>query len=381
MQTYILAFVVSFLFAIIFTPQLQRFAIKFNIVDNPSARKVHKQAIPLLGGLAIFSSFAVALLLIAQPFSKVVQGIFLGGTLMILLGLWDDYLGMKPGKKFLGQIFIALVMIFIFGIHSDIFNGDSLDIFDFTLSLIWIVGITNSFNLLDNMDGLSAGIAGIAACFFFLLAAQRGQVDLAITMAILAGSCFGFLKYNFSPASIFMGDMGSMFLGLTLALAGITVQVRSLTQWVIAETLPIQNFQIFTGLIPLLILGIPIFDTTLVTVLRLTHGKKISDGGKDHSSHRLKITRNSLQRWIDKFIIGIIRLTRRRKQAQQHVAHGIAHSRAVLMLYASEFAFGSVALLMTRANIWQAITMLILVVIVSFLAAAKLAKAAVYESR
>ncbi|MBU0581155.1 MAG: undecaprenyl/decaprenyl-phosphate alpha-N-acetylglucosaminyl 1-phosphate transferase [Candidatus Margulisbacteria bacterium] len=383
MQIYLLAFTIAFITVLYITPKIQRFAIKFNIVDNPSARKVHKKAIPLLGGLAIFAAFSICLLLIAQPFSQITQGIFLGGCLIILLGLWDDYLGLKPLKKFLGQVMIALIMIFIFNIHSTIFNGSDFNILDFILSLLWIVGITNSFNLLDNMDGLATGIAGIAATFFFILAFKRGQADLAIVMIILAGSCFGFLKYNFSPATIFMGDMGSMFLGLTLALAGITVQVRSLSEWVLSETLPIQNYQIFTGLIPLLILGIPIFDTTLVTILRILSGRKISEGGKDHSSHRLKSTRNALQRRLDKFIIGIIRLTHRNKPSQQHIVHGIAHSRAVLMLYASEIAFGFVALILTRANVWQATSLIILVIIVSFLAAAKLAKAAVYyvESR
>jgi UDP-GlcNAc:undecaprenyl-phosphate GlcNAc-1-phosphate transferase len=381
MPQYILAFLISFLCVIVLTPQVKRFALRYKIVDNPSARKVHKKPTPLLGGLAIFSAFAICLHIVVHPLPKEIQGLFLAGALVILLGLWDDYLGMKPGTKFLGQVLITLLVIFVFDIRSSIFNHDFHDLLDVGLSLLWIVGLTNSFNLLDNMDGLSAGIAGIAAFFFFILAAKAGQGALALTMAILAGSCAGFLIYNFSPASIFMGDMGSMFLGSTLAMTGVLVQIRSLNTWVLADSFPIQNYQVFTGIVPLLILGLPIFDTTLVTILRILNGRRISQGGKDHASHRLKMTRNALQRRIDKFIIGFIRLSNRRNKAQQHARHGIAHSRAVLMLYASEFAFGSMALLMAQVNLWQAVTILILVLVLAFLAAAKLAKVAVYEKQ
>ncbi len=378
---YIVAFVLSFIAVIIFTPMVKRFAMTYNIVDNPSARKVHKKPTPLLGGLAIFSAFAVVLHFVVSPLPKEIQGIFVAGALVVILGLWDDYMGMKPSVKFLGQLLIALVAIFIFDVRSCMFDHDFHDILDIALSIFWVTGITNSFNLLDNMDGLSAGIAGIASCFFFALAAKAGQVPLALTMAVLAGSCFGFLKYNFSPASIFMGDMGSMFLGVTLALTGIVVQIRALDSWVLAETFPLVDYQIFTGIVPLLILGLPIFDTSLVTILRILNGRRISQGGKDHASHRLKMSRNAFQRLLDKFIIGIIRLSNRKNKAQQHALHGIAHSRAVLMLYASEIAFGGMALLMARVNLWQALTILVLVIALSVLAAGKLAKVAVYESQ
>jgi UDP-GlcNAc:undecaprenyl-phosphate GlcNAc-1-phosphate transferase len=279
-------------------PLVRSAATRFGVTDAPSARKMHTTPVPLLGGAAIWIGFVVPMLLILvldpAPYVKQFGGVIAGATVASLVGLWDDRWGMKPIFKLVGQLVAAALMI-AFG--TQIRVGESLAAaahlpgllggaaaLDIGATLLWIVGITNALNLMDNMDGLAGGVAGWAAFFFFLLAGFSGQSLVAPLALALAGACVGFLYYNFRPGHIFMGDTGSLFLGFLLSAVGILLRFPVLHDPLTGETI---NHQSVTWMIPLLVLGLPIFDTTLVTVSRLRRGVPITRGGRDHTSHRL----------------------------------------------------------------------------------------------
>lgn len=296
-KLYITIFLSSLVGSLIATPIIKRIALRFRIIDLPSGRKIHLEPIPLLGGLGIAIVFLIVFSLFSRPSGELLAAIF-GSLIILVIGLIDDIYSLPPFLKLSGQILAAWLVI-IFGVSISFTNNPNIDI---PLTFLWIVGITNSFNLLDNMDGLSVGIAGIASFFFFLLASLQGQFLIASLSISLAGACFGFLKYNFRPAQIFMGDTGSMFLGFTLSIVGIKLRFSPLIS--------------FSWAIPIIVLGLPIFDTTLVTISRMIRRVKVSEGGKDHSSHRL-------------------------------VGLGLSHTKAVLLLYLISITFGILSLLLT----------------------------------
>lgn len=268
----VLIFVASFLFAVTATPLVRRFALVVGFVDQPNARKLHSSPIPLLGGLAMYAAFVGAVVFFGgEQFINQFVGILLGATLVSFLGIWDDLRPMSAYVKLGGQVLGALILV-ITNVEVEFLHNPVLNI---ALTVLWVVGITNALNLLDNMDGLSGGIAAIAAGFFTLLAALNGQFLVGGLAAALFGVSIGFLFYNFNPASIFMGDAGSLFLGFMLAAVGIKLRFPTQTDTV-------------TWMIPLFVLGIPIFDTTLVFISRLRQGKNpLTTPGKDHLSHRL----------------------------------------------------------------------------------------------
>ncbi|MCZ7543456.1 MAG: undecaprenyl/decaprenyl-phosphate alpha-N-acetylglucosaminyl 1-phosphate transferase [Anaerolineae bacterium] len=213
----------------------------------------------------------LALVLLGLPGHFVELGAILAGaTLMALLGLWDDRRELRPGMKFVGQL-VAGVVLILAGVHVSLFG---VPVLDWALTLFWLVGITNAINFLDNMDGLAAGVSAIAAGFIFVIAAIEGQYLVGSLAAALCGASFGFLVYNFNPASSFMGDMGSMVLGFTLAVLGIKLRFEGTPQTI-------------TWMVPIIVLALPIFDTTLVTFTRLRERRSVSQGGTDHTSHRL----------------------------------------------------------------------------------------------
>ena len=267
-------FAAALVLALVLTPAFRALARPLGYLDRPNPRKPHTRPTPLLGGAAILVAFAAAVLARGDV-RRDLWGILAGATVVFALGLIDDRRGMHPGVKLAGQA-TAAVLVISSGIRVT-FLGDGPAGYAFTL--VWIVGITNAFNLLDNMDGLSAGVGAISAAGFAVLASRYvllgwEQHPTAIAAAALAGACVGFLPYNLGGASIFMGDAGSMPLGLILASLAAFGSWRS-------PALP-------TSLaIPVLILAYPIFDTTLVTFCRWRDGRPISQGGTDHSSHRL----------------------------------------------------------------------------------------------
>ncbi len=269
---YVLVAITALLAVVLATPVVRRVAWRFGFVDQPSFRKVHETPMPRLGGLAIYAGFVVALLALGTRFRfHEAVGILVGATLVSVVGGIDDRNPLGPLPKLLAQALAAGILI-ISGVQVEVFDQQWLNV---VVTVIWVVGITNALNFLDNMDGLSAGVAAVAAAFFLLLAALNNQYLVGLLSAALLGACIGFLVYNFNPASIFMGDSGSLFIGFVLAALGIKLRFPA-------------NTDIVTWMGPVLVLGLPILDTTLVTVSRLRRGKNpLTTAGKDHISHRL----------------------------------------------------------------------------------------------
>ena len=303
--TFLLIFASALILAIGGTPIARRIALRLGVIDQPDFRKIHINPIPLLGGVAIYGSFIAALLLFGNRYRlNELVSILVGASLMSFLGMWDDRRGLHPLLKLLGQ-FLAASILVLTGVRIGTFPWEALNI---AVTLGWVVVITNSMNLLDNMDGLSGGIGATAAIFFLLLAAMNDQYLVGALSAALVGACLGFLVYNFNPASIFMGDAGSLFLGFILAAVGIKLRFP-------------EGIQIVTWMVPVLILGLPLFDTTLVIISRLRRGfNPLTTPGKDHTSHRL-------------------------------VAMGYTRREAVLICYLISAGLGVVALFITQANI------------------------------
>ncbi len=308
MTSYILIALSALLLAVGGTPIMRQVAIRLGVVDRPNTRKIHATPVPLLGGAAIYLAFVLVLALYGdRAFINEAISIFLGASIMSFMGVVDDRWGLGSYVKLLGQLAAAAVLMYA-GVRVQLFGGW----LDYAITTVWIVGITNALNLLDNMDGLSGGIAMIAAAFFTLLAALSDQYLVGALAAALVGACAGFLVYNWNPARIFMGDTGSLFLGFLLAAVGIKLRFPT-------------NSPTVTWLIPILVLAIPIFDTTLVFVSRLRRGKNpLTTPGKDHLSHRLA------------------RLTGSRREA-------------VLICYLLAGAIGLVAVFLTQATRGEAI--------------------------
>ena len=283
-MTYLLP-LTSFLICLAMTPAVRSIAVQRGWVARPSQERWHQKTTALMGGIAIYIGMAIPLFLVADfkslsphvvrttgilPSADPVAVLWVGLTLMFILGLLDDFINIKPHTKLLGQIMIASLVAFL-GFRLNWFvslTGDTI------VTIFWIVGITNALNLLDNMDGLCAGIGLITS---LALAWMFGKDALYIMMAalILVGALAAFLLYNFNPASIFMGDSGSLMIGFSVAfLSLIYAEIHATTK-------------IAAVVVPILILMVPIFDTTLVTLIRTLSGRKASIGGKDHTSHRL----------------------------------------------------------------------------------------------
>jgi UDP-GlcNAc:undecaprenyl-phosphate GlcNAc-1-phosphate transferase len=286
-------------------PLVKRAAIRFGFVDEPSARKVHTRAVPRLGGAAIYLGCIAALLIFGDRFYVAqLVSILVGATFVSFLGMWDDRRGLRPLLKLAGQV-LATGILVVSGIQVSFSPYLVLNLF---ATALWMVGITNALNLLDNMDGLSGGVATVASVFFFLLAVMSGQYLVSSLAAALLGACLGFLYYNLNPASVFMGDTGSLFIGFVLAALGIKLRFPD-------------NVAFVTWMIPVVVLGLPIFDTVLVVISRLRRGlNPLTTPGKDHVSHRL-------------------------------VMLGATQREAVLILYLVCCALGVVAMFLTQATI------------------------------
>jgi UDP-GlcNAc:undecaprenyl-phosphate GlcNAc-1-phosphate transferase len=300
--------IAGFAAAVGFTPITKRLAVHLGVLDQPSSRKVHQTPTPLMGGLAIYGAFVLAVAFFSPPFYLVEFGAIVTGiTWLALVGFVDDRHGMHPLVKLSAQVAAAIVLM-VAGIHVRIFEIDVLNI---ALSLVWIVGITNAMNLQDNMDGLAAGITAIASIFFFVMAVREELSLVSSLAAALGGASIGFLIYNFNPASTFMGDMGSMVLGFLLSVLAIKLDFGVTP-----------DRQIITWMVPVVVLGLPIFDTTLVVFTRLREKRSPMQGGKDHSSHRL-------------------------------VGLGFSQRSAVLILYATCVFLGFTAIQLSHASINQ----------------------------
>jgi UDP-GlcNAc:undecaprenyl-phosphate GlcNAc-1-phosphate transferase len=274
---YLLLF--AFLLSFLLTPLTRLISIKLKILDVPDERKIHEKPVPLLGGLAIYISYVVTIFL-NFSFSIELKAVVIGGTIILVIGLIDDIKKIPATWKLISQILASGILI-TFGVKlsflPNIWWGNLGEII---LTVIWIVGITNAVNFFDGMDGLATGLAAICSLCFFIVSVLTHQSYLGFLTIALAGSCFGFLKFNFKPASIFLGDTGSTFLGFTLA--GIAV----MGGW--AE----KNPKVALSL-PILILSVFIFDMIYITLARVSDGRVknlkewIEYTGKDHLHHRL----------------------------------------------------------------------------------------------
>jgi UDP-GlcNAc:undecaprenyl-phosphate/decaprenyl-phosphate GlcNAc-1-phosphate transferase len=270
----ILILFVALTFSIVATPLARRVALWAGVVAVPRSRDIHTLPVPLLGGAAIYGAFVVTLLLFGdRAYIRELVGILTGATLISLFGLADDRWGLSAPLKLLGQI-LAGVVLLVGGTQVHLFP---LPWLNWLITLVWVVGITNALNFLDNMDGLSGGVATIAASFFLLLAFMNEprQILVGAMAAALIGACVGFLRYNLNPATIFMGDTGSLFIGFILA--ALAIKLRFLG-----------NVPAVTWMVPVCILAVLIFDTALVVVARLRRRvNPFTTAGKDHLSHRL----------------------------------------------------------------------------------------------
>lgn len=273
-RTYLAAFIVALATALAVTPLARRVALRHGVLDHPGERKVQSDPVPYLGGVGIVLAFVAAMTLgslvydLGGEYTKL--AVILGGAVVLAaMGLWDD-LRPIPGWVKAVVILPLAVALYAAGVRADPFGTWQLN---FLLTVGWVAGIVNAFNFLDNMDGLTAGVSAIAAAFFAVLAAGSEQVVVGALAAAVAGCALGFLWYNRPPARIFMGDMGSHFLGWLLA--------------AVALELEFENLKRVAFFVPIAILGVPIFDTALIVTSRIRRGLSPMQAGLDHTSHRL----------------------------------------------------------------------------------------------
>jgi len=290
---YLLIAAVGALVTFLVTPLVRRFAISRGMVDTPGGRKVHSTPIPRLGGVAIFLGVMAAVAaqaageyfagwggtLVDGGTARVrILGVLVAMAVVFLVGLIDDIVSLSPGVKLLGQVVAAAIAV-ASGLRiayiGNPFGGGlvSLGLLAAPITLVYIVAFTNVINLIDGLDGLAAGVTGIAAVSLLLLAAQGNRLDAAVLAAAVIGTCAAFLRYNFHPASIFMGDSGALFLGFTLSAISLMGVMKSTATIALA--------------VPLLIVGVPIFDTASAIVRRILHSRPIQEADSGHIHHRL----------------------------------------------------------------------------------------------
>ncbi|MBM3253791.1 MAG: hypothetical protein FJZ16_06045 [Candidatus Omnitrophica bacterium] len=328
---YIIIFLTSFLLSFIITPSIRNIVLKFKLVAYPKEGRWHKEPIALLGGIAIYLAFITSFFIFQISFPN--KHIFLlAGFIIFIWGIADDIKNLKPHTKLLGQIIVSAMMVDT-GIVIKLINSPFLAI---PLTILWIVLITNSFNLLDNMDGLACGVAFISSIMIAICSFILKNYEVGVISLILSGASLGFLPFNFNPAKIFMGDCGSMFLGFSLA--SLTISGT----WRHASNLFMVLF------VPVLILAVPIFDTIFVALMRKLNGKSIYQGGVDHTSHRL-------------------------------VYLGMPEKKAVFILYVISAIFGLTAIATLWFNIFISIVVMLLVFIITFLFALFLAQMPIYK--
>ncbi len=343
---YISALGASFAISLILTPLVRKLAIAHGKVAVPKDNRWHKKTTALLGGISIFFATLTVWVLAAVLTDWDTNGrpylpMMLCASAIFALGLVDDIFNMDPQHKLAGQIVITSILMF-FGFRLGWVDSKTVNLF---LSILWVVGITNAFNLLDNMDGLSAGIASICGAFLFLWhfmgpqSLVSGGPILLISAAYL-GAILGFLIYNFNPASIFMGDAGSLFIGFMLACLTMKGTSQQMGGGGFVHVLSVIA-------IPILILFIPILDTGFVSFMRKLFRRPVSQGGRDHSSHRM-------------------------------VAIGFSEKKAVLVLYAFAVASGLIALSIRYLSIWSSLIVTVFYLLVVLFFWIYLAKVKVY---
>ncbi len=322
----------AFIISVATTAIVRHFARRYGFVAQPRPDRWHQRPTALLGGVAIYLGIIVPLVLVSGSSSRI---LFLGAGLsgMFLLGLVDDLVKLSPHQKLVGQIVIAT----LFGAGGIVFEGLPLRILATPLTIFWIVAITNAFNLLDNMDGLSAGVACVTGIVLATIGVLEQSQEVAVAGAAVAGASLGFLLYNSSPASIFMGDAGSLSLGFIVGGLSILGNGYGASQNVL-----------LTLVVPIVVLGVPLFDTTLVSTVRTLYGRSVSQGGRDHTSHRL-------------------------------VALGLSERQTVWILYLISAIFGAFAVATRFMDVLMSVAVLALLIVGLVLFGIYLAQVKVYR--
>ena len=324
----IFAFIVSFAFTFATTPLVRRFAFKIGAIDIPKDnRRMHKKPTPRIGGLAIIFGFTVTTLCFAQP-SRQLYGTLAGAAIIAVMGVIDDCKNLPAKLKFVIQIIAALVVVFAGDIKIDVFTNPNFlsdnpywvlpEWLSVTLTVIWIVFITNAVNFIDGLDGLAAGVSAIMSISLVFISIRVGEYSIAILGIALMGSCFGFLPFNFNPAKIFMGDTGSTFLGFMLA----TLSIQGV----------FKSYAVISFAVPLLILGLPLFDALFAMIRRILRGQSPMTADRGHLHHRL-------------------------------VDMGFSQKQTVFILYAISGVLGITAVLLAESGVLRALLLVICVLI------------------
>ncbi|NMO98153.1 glycosyltransferase family 4 protein [Paenibacillus lemnae] len=335
---YVIGFIVSLALALFLTPLVKKFAVKIGAVDVPDARKVHTRIMPRLGGLGIYLAFVIGLIVVL-PFipeslsardANFMKAFLIGGSMIVLIGALDDRFQLSAKVKFLAQIAAACVVVFGFNITVDFVNIPFQDSYSsleswisIPLTIFWIVGVTNAINLIDGLDGLAAGVSGIAIGTILVMSLLMGYTMVALLCLLLLGGIIGFLFFNFHPAKIFMGDAGSLFLGFSLAMLSL---------------LGFKQIAIVSFITPLIIIGVPLSDTFFAIVRRKLQKKPIFAPDKGHLHHCLREL-------------------------------GFSHRQTVLLIYAIAAFFGVLAVIQSSAALYEAnwVTFVVICIMMFFL--------------
>ncbi|MGP6155950.1 MAG: MraY family glycosyltransferase [Vulcanimicrobiaceae bacterium] len=318
---FLLAVATAFVTSLSITPQVRKLALHVGVLDAVDERRMHDEPKPRIGGIAVYLGFAFALF-VAVGFAQQTKSLFhnprdihnflgllFGGTLIMLVGVWDDVMGMKPRDKFLSQIVVALISM-VYGFRVEGFDLPPIHhyvnvppLLGYPLTLVWYLGMMNAINFLDGLDGLLAGVTAISGLFLFAIALGHGHVAAALVLCALVGGALGFLPYNFNPAKIFLGDTGSLFIGYVFATVSIIVTAK------VAITVSL--------LVPLVALALPVVDTAAAILRRFRAGKRITEADRGHFHHVL----------VFRF--------------------GLNVKQAVLLIYVVSFALGAAAYLLS----------------------------------
>lgn len=306
--------------SVLITPLVKKMALKIGATDKPNHRKVHKNVMPRLGGLAIFLSFALGIIFFF-PESSYTWPVLIGATVIIITGVVDDMRELSAKVKLAGQLLAAAIVV-IGGVQVEFINlpfGGQLDFgyLSIPITILWIVGITNAINLIDGLDGLAAGVSAIALLTISGIAITMGNVFVVFAGLMMLGSTLGFLVYNFYPAKIFMGDTGALFLGFMIS---------------VLSLLGFKNVTLFSFIIPVIILGVPISDTLFAIVRRIIQRKPLSAPDKSHLHHCL-------------------------------LNLGYSHPETVLMIYAVSALFSLAAVIFSQATILGAMAVILALII------------------
>lgn len=318
---YILALIIALLASFLLTPYIKQLAVKIGAVDKPDKRKVHTQVMPRLGGLAIYLATMQAIVC-SMPITRDLLGILLGGTWIVIVGVLDDKYSLPARVKLAGQV-IAAVILVAFDVKIEWLNNPFggyfyLEYLSIPFTVFWVISFINVVNLIDGLDGLAAGVSGIASITVILVAVHQGYFPVATLTAALAGGIIGFIHYNFNPATIFMGDTGSMFIGYMLAAISIFGAVKS------AATIAL--------IVPAIALGLPIMDTAFAILRRYSNGRPIFQPDKGHLHHRL-------------------------------LAMGLSQRQAVLLMYGISIVLCLAAFVLAEANVYVAAVVIVLILV------------------